>query len=134
MVVKLCLWGSLLPFLSSADFFQNKLFFLIFHECHQCPNIFDPDQARCFIGPGLGLNCLQRNAYIHKILNMDLLCYINQSPTPWPSPQGQLENYNTVLNIQIYIPNLSKFTFITKHMYMALDLVIDQGLAKGNNS
>ena len=38
--------------LFSADFFQNRI--------PSVSNSLDPDQARHFVGPDLGPNCLQR--------------------------------------------------------------------------
>ena len=42
--------------LSSAVFFQNHLF----RNTIRVSNSLDPDQARRFVGPDLGLNCLKR--------------------------------------------------------------------------
>ena len=49
-------------FLSSADCFQNQLFFSknYFRNITRASNSLDPDQARRFVGPDLGPNCLQR--------------------------------------------------------------------------
>ena len=47
-------------FLSSAHFFQNQLFEQLIQECHQSVNSLDLDQARLFVGPDLGPNCLHR--------------------------------------------------------------------------
>ena len=48
-------------FLSSADFFQNPLFQKnSFRITIRVANSLDPDHARCFIGPDLGPNCLQK--------------------------------------------------------------------------
>ena len=51
-------------FLSSVDFFLTSNFSKkkIFQEYHQSVNLnsLDPDQARHFVGPDLGPNCLQR--------------------------------------------------------------------------
>ena len=48
--------------LSSAYFFQNKLFFgkNSFMNTIRVANSLDPDQDRHFVGPDLGPNCLQR--------------------------------------------------------------------------
>ena len=47
--------------LSSDDYFQNQFFFeKIFQEYHQSVKHLDPDQARRFVGPDLGPNCLQK--------------------------------------------------------------------------
>ena len=45
--------------LSSADFFQNQ-FFSKNSNTIKVSNSLDPDQARHFVGPDLGPNCLQR--------------------------------------------------------------------------
>ena len=49
-------------FLSSADFFfQNQLFRKLLSGIpSECKKGLDPDQARSFVGPYLGQNCLQR--------------------------------------------------------------------------
>ena len=46
-------------FLSSADIFQNQLFLKILSGIPSVSNSLDPDQARHFAGPDLGLNCLK---------------------------------------------------------------------------
>ena len=46
-------------FLPFADFFKINLFEKLFQEYHQCHSL-DLDQALCFVGPGLGPNCLQK--------------------------------------------------------------------------
>ena len=50
--------------LSSADFFQNKLFQKIISETlrntNRVSNSLDADQDRRFVGPDFGPNCLQR--------------------------------------------------------------------------
>ena len=55
-------WVILHAFLlSSADFFQNQFFRKnLPGNTLRVSNSFDPDQARHFVGPDLGLNCLQR--------------------------------------------------------------------------
>ena len=46
-----------------ADFFQNQLFTKnSFRNTIRIPNSLDPDQARHFVGPGLGPNCLERSS------------------------------------------------------------------------
>ena len=46
---------------TSADSFQNQLFSKnSFRNMIRVSNILDPDQARHFVGPDLGPNCLQR--------------------------------------------------------------------------
>ena len=56
-----CAWWDILhAFLLSADFFQNQLFQNSFRNTNRVSNSLDPDQARQNVGPGLGLNCLQR--------------------------------------------------------------------------
>ena len=49
--------GNLHAFLSSLDIFQNELF-----QKSSFKNTIslDPDQALCFVGPGIGPYCLQR--------------------------------------------------------------------------
>ena len=47
-------------YLSSANFFQNQLFQKILSWIPSVSNSLDPDQARHFVGPDLGPNCLQR--------------------------------------------------------------------------
>ena len=55
----ICLLGNFSCFLSSADFFQNQLFFKnSFRNTIRVSNSLDPDQARHFVGPDLGPNCL----------------------------------------------------------------------------
>ena len=59
-----CLLGSFSCFgccflSSSADFFQNKLFWKILLGTPSVSNSFDPDQTQCFVGPDLGPNSLQ---------------------------------------------------------------------------
>ena len=52
-------WDIFHEFLSSAaaaDLFQNQLF----RNTIRVSNSLDPDQARHFVGPDLGPNCLQR--------------------------------------------------------------------------
>ena len=56
-----CLLGNFQAFLPSADFFQIQLFRKILSEnTIRVSNSLDPDQARRFVGPDLGPNCLQR--------------------------------------------------------------------------
>ena len=52
-------WVNLHTFLSSADFFQNH-FFNSFRNTSKLSNSLNPDQARHFVGPDLGPNCLKR--------------------------------------------------------------------------
>ena len=53
--------------LASADFFQNKLFQKkSFRNTIRVSNNLDPDQDRHFVGPDLGLNCLQRLSAANK--------------------------------------------------------------------
>ena len=48
-------------FLSSAEFFQNQLFQIkSFGNAIRVSNSLDPDKSRYFVGPDLGLNCLQK--------------------------------------------------------------------------
>ena len=48
-------------FLSSADvFFKINFFVKFFQRIPSMLNSLDPDQARHFVGPDLGPNCLQR--------------------------------------------------------------------------
>ena len=51
-------------FLSSADFFFSKSTFSknSFRNSIRVSNSLDPDQARCFVEPDLGSNCLQRSS------------------------------------------------------------------------
>ena len=50
-------WIILHAFLLSADFIQNQLFQ---KNTFRVSNSLDPGQARHFVGPDLGPNCLQR--------------------------------------------------------------------------
>ena len=53
--------GNFLCFFSSANFFQNQIFFKkSFRNTIRVSKSLDPDQARHFVMPDLGLNCLQR--------------------------------------------------------------------------
>ena len=53
--------GNLHASLSSADFFPKSSFSKIsFRNTIRVTNSLDPDQARHFVGPDLGPNCLQR--------------------------------------------------------------------------
>ena len=57
----LCLLGDFHAFLSSAIFFFKINYFeKFFKEYHHSANSLDPDQARRFVGPDLGSNCLQK--------------------------------------------------------------------------
>ena len=57
----LCLLGSFSCFLSSAFFLQNHFFSKnSLRNTIRVSNSLDPDQARHFVGPDLGQNCLQR--------------------------------------------------------------------------
>ena len=47
-------------FLSSADFFKINFLENCFSNNIRVSNTLDPDQARHFVGPDLGPNCLQR--------------------------------------------------------------------------
>ena len=47
-------------FLSSADFYQNQLFQKILSGIPSVSNSLYPDQARHFVGPVLGPNCLKK--------------------------------------------------------------------------
>ena len=49
-----------LHILSSVDFFQHQFFFKILSGIPSVSNSLDPDQARHFVVPDLGQNCLQR--------------------------------------------------------------------------
>ena len=50
-----------MTFLSSAIFFSKSIFLIIsFRNTNMVSNSLDPDQARQFVGPGLGPNYLQR--------------------------------------------------------------------------
>ena len=54
-------WVIFQAFLSSADFFQNQFFSKnSFRNTIRVSNSLDPDQARQFVGPDLGSNCLQK--------------------------------------------------------------------------
>ena len=52
----LCPWEIFHALLSSADYFPNHLF----RKILSLSNRLDPDQARHFVGPDLGPNCLQK--------------------------------------------------------------------------
>ena len=56
----LCLQGNFACFLSTADFFQNHIFFLknYFMNTIRVSNILDPYQAQRFVRPDLGPNLL----------------------------------------------------------------------------
>ena len=47
-------------FMSSADFFQNKLFKNYFRTTIRVSNSLNPDQDRHSVGPDLDPNCLKR--------------------------------------------------------------------------
>ena len=70
----LCILGnfaSVFFFLFSAVFFYFKINLSenSFRNATSVTNSFDPDQARRFVGPDLGPNCLQRlSADITKII------------------------------------------------------------------
>ena len=50
-----------MPFLLSDDFFSKSTFLEnSFRNTIRVSNSLDPDQARHFVGPDLGPNCLQR--------------------------------------------------------------------------
>ena len=52
---------NLMHFLSSTVFFfQNPFFQKNFRTTMRMSNSLDPDQARHFVGPNLGPNCLQK--------------------------------------------------------------------------
>ena len=54
-------WVIFHHFLLSVDFFKIKLFRInSFRNTIRVSNSLDPDQARHFVGPDLGPNCLQR--------------------------------------------------------------------------
>ena len=53
-------------FFSSVNFFRNQLK-KIYQEYHQSVKYLNPDQARRFVGPDLGPNCLQRFSAEDKI-------------------------------------------------------------------
>ena len=56
-----CFLGTCAYFLSSADFFSNSTFSKTsFGSTIRVSKRLDPDQARCFVGPGLGPKYLQR--------------------------------------------------------------------------
>ena len=61
-------------FLLSADFFQNQLFSKnYFRDTIRVSNSLDPDQAKHFVGPDLGPNCLQ--SYVQMTLvDKELKC------------------------------------------------------------
>ena len=60
--VKAASWVIYHAFLSSADFFQDQLLLKkkYVKNTIRVSNSLDPDQARRFVGPDLGPNCLQR--------------------------------------------------------------------------
>ena len=45
-------WVILHDFLSSADFFKINFFEIFFRNTIRVSNSLDPDQARCYVGPG----------------------------------------------------------------------------------
>ena len=50
-----------MPFLSSTDFFfQNPFFSKFYRTTMRMSNSLDTDQARHYVGPNLGPNCLQK--------------------------------------------------------------------------
>ena len=60
-VFTLCMLGNFACFYRRLQiFFKINFSKKIFRECHQSVNGLDPDQARHFVRPDLGLNCLQR--------------------------------------------------------------------------
>ena len=48
-------------------FFNITLSKIVFQEQHQSVKHLDPDQARLFVGPDMGPNCLQRLSADDKI-------------------------------------------------------------------
>ena len=61
--------------LSSADFFQNKLFQKKNSKITiSVSNGLDPDQDRHSVGPDLGPNCLQRSSADDKIRHWQTKC------------------------------------------------------------
>ena len=57
----LCPLGVFPAFSSSADFFSKSTFSKnSFKNTIKVSNSLDPDQARHFVGPDLGPNCLQK--------------------------------------------------------------------------
>ena len=61
ILLTLCLLGNLSYFLSSANFFKINFFRKnSFRITIRVANSLDSDQARHFVGPDLGSNCLQR--------------------------------------------------------------------------
>ena len=63
-----CMLGNFECFLSSAVFFQNRVFQInIFMNTIRVSNGLDPDQDRCLVCPDLGPNCLQRLSADYKI-------------------------------------------------------------------
>ena len=67
----------------SSDFFQNQLFQKLLSRIPSVSNSLDRDQARHFVGPDLGPNCLQRlsedgtrrqyvNSYMYNFLPVSL--------------------------------------------------------------
>ena len=57
----LCPLGVFPALLSSADFFSKSTFSKnSFRNTIRVSNSLDPDQARHFVGPDLGPNCLQK--------------------------------------------------------------------------
>ena len=60
-MMALCKLGNFHLILLSADIVLNVRFQNYFHEYYQSVSL-NPNQARCFVGPDLGLNCLQRLA------------------------------------------------------------------------
>ena len=52
--------GNIISLLLSVDYFKINVLKKIFCEYHiRVSNSLDPDQAQLYVGPDLGLNCLQ---------------------------------------------------------------------------
>ena len=82
IILTLCLLGNFSCCLSSADCFQNQLFQKILSGIPCVSNRMDPDQARHFVGPELGPNCLHRlSADETYRVNAHLFIFRQQS---WP--------------------------------------------------
>ena len=74
--------GNIVCFLSSADFYFQKLNFSkkhLFRNTIKLSNSLDPDQAQHFVEPDLGLNSLQRLSAgdtSRERLNFAELCFV----------------------------------------------------------
>ena len=68
----ICMLGNFHFFLLSADFFTITFLEKFFHEYHLGVNSLDSHQARHYVKPDLGPNCLQRQLVLVYEFLMDI--------------------------------------------------------------